>query len=182
MSPKDLLTRIYTSDEIKELKQKLEPRHMADDIIQHVFTELYAKPDLFIEELEQRQKLKAYIVKQIWNISHYTKDKFYEQFGFTSYGHKKENETDFCDLSKFEILRYEDPNEFIDEKEQEAKTQKKYNGVKAHMGQMHWYKVRVFELYVELGTYRAVSDMTGIPTTSVYRTVQEMKNELKRKI
>jgi hypothetical protein len=50
------------------------------------------------------------------------------------------------------------------------------------MGEMHWYKARVFELYAELGTYRAVSELTGIPTTSVYRTVQDLKKELKQKL
>lgn len=170
MNARDLLTRIYTSEEIKELTQKLEPKHLADDIIQHVFTELYAKPDDFIFELEQRQKLKPYIVKQIWNLTHYTEDRFNRQYRTV-----RERATDFCEPSVYELRHYEGPRERRDAQDTVAE-------LKTHLSQMHWYKARVFELYAELGTYRAVSEVTGIPTTSVYRTVQELKKELKQKL
>ena len=170
MNARDLLTQIYTSDEIKELKQKLEPKHMADDIIQHTFTELFGKPETFIEELEERGKLKLYIVKQIWNFCHYSKDRFHAQFA-----KNKETSTDFCQPGKYELLRYEEARERQDEADS-------HKELKTHMSQLHWYKVRIFQMYSELGTYRAVSEATGIPTTSIYRTVQEMKTELKRKL
>ena len=109
-------------------------------------------------------------MKQIWNLTHYREDRFHRQYRTTT-----EAATDFCEPTKFELLRYEGARERLD-------AQDTFSELKAHLSQMHWYKARVFELYAELGTYRAVSEITGIPTTSVYRTVQELKKELKQKL
>jgi RNA polymerase sigma factor (sigma-70 family) len=170
MNARELLTQLYTSDEIRELKQKLEPKHLAEDIIQHVFTEMYTKPDSFLEDLVQRQKFKPYIVKQIWNTCYYRRTPFSQAYGLDN-----ETPTDFCDNARYEVIRYESEPSRVDK-------EKQMHQLRTMMGEMHWYKARVFELYAELGTYRAVSEITGIPTTSVYRTVQELKKELKQKL
>jgi RNA polymerase sigma factor (sigma-70 family) len=48
--------------------------------------------------------------------------------------------------------------------------------------ELNWFQKSVFELYMTLGSYNAVSKKTGIPLTSIARYIRESKNEIKSKI
>lgn len=51
-----------------------------------------------------------------------------------------------------------------------------------HVAGLYWYDKKILELYIELGTYRAVAKETGIPYSSVFKTVQKVVKEVKQKI
>lgn len=186
-----ILTEIYVSDEVKKCVSKLEPEHLQQDILQHTFMELFEKPSEFILDLYDRGKLKAYIVKILYNTATYSRTTFAKQQG-------KETPTDFN--FDFNEEAYDNPGAVKADKKhmQEYCNRSHYSLMEAHeeykrqleyesevicaLSEMHWYKQELLNLYVELGTYKAVSDKTGIPLTSVFKTITELRKEIKQKL
>ena len=75
MDAHQLLTEIYTSQEVKDCITKIRPVDLQQDILQHSFLELLEKDQAFIIDLHKRCKLKPYIVKVIYNTSVFTHNK-----------------------------------------------------------------------------------------------------------
>ena len=48
--------------------------------------------------------------------------------------------------------------------------------------ELDWFRKSVFELYMTMGSYNAVSKKTGIPISSISRYIRESKDEIKLKI
>ena len=164
----ELLTEIYSSQEVKEVILKLKPDHLQQDILQHTFCELFQKPDEFIIDLHARGKLKSYIVKILYNSATYHRTTFEKEQGK---GHQKEMPTDFCSNSKYEVIK------FVDE---EKERQQEYSDIACAVSKVYWYKADLIKLYAELGTYKAVSAKTGIPISSVFKTIKEAITEIKK--
>lgn len=164
----NILTEIYLSKELAATIAKVRPTSWQEDIKQHVFTELFAKPDADILDLHKRGKLKSYVARMIWNVSQMNKhNEFARKTGLN------EMSVGLCHQSTFEVVR-------IDESQkQQLEAEQSVNCV---MEKMHWYKANIMKLYAELGTYKAVTQDTGIPTASIFRTVREAKKEIKSKI
>lgn len=191
MTAQQVLTEIYVSDEVKKCVSKLEPEHLQQDILQHTFMELFEKPSDFILDLHVRGKLKAYIVKILYNTATYSRTTFAKQqgketptdfnFDFNEdvsdnpglVGADKKNMQEYCNRSHYSLF----------EAKEEYKRQMEYEtDVKCALAELHWYKQELLKLYVELGTYKAVSDKTGIPLTSVFKTITELRKEIKQKL
>ena len=156
MTAKEVLTEIYQSKELAKMMQVVRCREdLKEDLKQHVFCELFAKPEEFILDLVNRGKLKGYISSMVFSISRMKNtNSFARQFGL------KEDVTDSFTEIALEVSEMPD----ID------------------TSRLYWYKDTILRLYAELGTYKAVSLDTGIPVTSIYRTVNEARKELKREI
>ena len=159
-----VLTEIYESKEVSEVLKRLKPEHLQQDIKQHVFCELFAKDENFILELHQKNKLKAYIVKILYNTATYSRTTFAKELG-------RETPTDFCVEVKYEVLKVDTSG--FEQMEYETSIKKK-------LEESNWYPVELLKLYAELGTYKAVSEKTKIPLTSVYKTITEFTKELKK--
>ena len=54
------------------------------------------------------------------------------------------------------------------------------NHVIEALDKMHWYNKRLFYMYIEEGTYRAIEKETGIHYISVYKTVKMVREALKK--
>ncbi len=54
--------------------------------------------------------------------------------------------------------------------------------IKFDLTKLYWYKAEILKLYAELGTYQKVADLTKIPMSSIYKTIQETRQELKKQI
>lgn len=157
MEASKLLTEIYVSDEIKQVTKKLKPAHLQDDILQHVFCELYSKPELFIVDLHQRGKLKSFIVKMLYNTCYFNRTKFKKELGS------------------------ETPTECFNEHFEEVETDLIPDMMKI-IDTLYWYKKEILLLYVKHGTYQGVSDETGIPVTSIFNTIKDVRRIVKKEI
>jgi hypothetical protein len=169
MTAKKVLTDIYNSKEMALTIKKVRPAHLQQDILQHVFCELFSQSDESIMDLFNRGKLRPYIAQMVWNVSRLSPtNKFTKQMGF------KEDNTDFneyCNEAKFEVIKFSE-----DEKERiESESE-----IKCAVSQLHWYKSGLLSLYAELGTYKAVSDKTGIPVISIWNTIKKARKEVKQ--
>lgn len=181
MTARKLLTDLYNSTEITEVIGRLKPERLREDIKQYVFLTLFEKEDSFILGLQQRQKLKHYVVMMMYNTSKWRdRSVFKKQFGLL--------ETAVPD---FEGLGLEEDKGFGkmavkaalktigDNTEAENET---VGEVLSALDKLYWYKAEVFKLYVKYGTYQRVSDKTGIPLSSIFQTVKAAKAELRHAI
>ena len=191
MTARLLLTEIYESKEVACCIKKLKPVHLQEDIKQHTFLQLFEKPEAEILELNDRGKLKAYIVKILHNTATYNRTAFTRAEGQER---GREIPTDFNDAKPFDNYNSEGFQEKLAKKcernvyellkvETDYEEQKEFNeSVACVASKMHWYKVQVLKEYAELGTYQAVSNKTKIPLTSIFKTVQEARKEIKAKL
>ncbi len=154
METKEILEKIYRSDELKECVSKIRPVTIQQDVLQCTFTELLLKDKEIILDLYARNKLMAYIAKMIYNMVRWERGSF------------RSSETK-------EILLQELP-EIIDEQKNEI--------IVVPLQKIHWYEAKILELYAELGTYRKVAEVTGIPHISIYHTVQKARKNIKKHI
>jgi len=161
---RDILTEIYCSDDIKNVVAKLKPDHLKEDILQHCFTELFSKQESFIIDLYNRGKLKAFIVKMLYNTSVFNDTPFCKEWSLITPGNSREVHVDrFKEVADHSI----DDNT---------------DDIVAVVDSLYWYKKDILKLYAELGTYKEVSEATGIPVTSIHNTIREVRHEVKKKI
>lgn len=164
MKARDILTEIYISDDIKNVVTKLKPQHLAEDILQHCFLELYSKQEQFIIDLYNRGKLKAFIVKMLYNTSVYNNTPFCKEWSLITPGNNREVSTE----------RFKD---FADHKQEDN-----LDELVAVVDGLYWYKKEILKLYAELGTYKEVSEATGVPVTSICNTIKDVRYEVKKRI
>lgn len=162
-----LLTEIYISKELSQLKSKWgkDKEDDFEECVQSTFVEMYAKPESFILELHEKGTLKWYIVRIMWNKVRRPKKR--NQY--------KEVLSDFSDVC------HELADEHYD-RESEIQQEQIALKVKEAVKQMTWYEQGILQAYQKLGSYRAVTEWSGIPTTSVFKTIQEVKRKLKKVI
>lgn len=161
---RDILTEIYCSNDIKEVVSKLKPAHLREDILHHCFTELFSKQENFIIDLYNRGKLKAFIVKMIYNTSVFNDTPFCKEWSLITPGNTREVHVD-----RFKDVVDSTDDDNLDE-------------LVAVVDTLYWYKKDILKLYAELGTYKEVSEATGIPVTSIHNTMRDVRYEVKKKI
>jgi len=159
MNAKSILTNIYTSNEIAECLLKIDS-DIRDDLKQHVFLLLFEKDENFIIELHQQDKLRNYIVKVMFNLVHFTQDKFHR-----------------VNRRQTEILTNDFDEDITDDREVDLLPK-----LEMEMQNIYWYNKHMLELYVELGTYKSVSEKTGIAIRSVANAVEKAKKQLKHNV
>ena len=152
MTATELLTNIYKSKDFADMMRRVKVSdELKEDIKQHVFCELFAKPCEFIEDLQNRGKLRGYISSMVWAVSKMNRhNKFARQFGF--------NEVPLEFAAHLEVEETPEP---------------------ITLDGLDWYKAEMLQLYAELGTYKAVNEKTNIPTVSVFNTVKAAKKHVK---
>ena len=154
-SAKQILADIYTSKEFEDMMTKYRHESLRDDMKQYIILQMLEKPETLIIELHNKGRLKEYICRVFWNTTRMSK---YNKF-------TKE-------AKLFEPL----PGN-VEEIESEAP-----DSLKIDLSGIYWYKARILEKYAEMGSYKAVSDDTGIPVSSIFRTVQQARKAYKQKI
>lgn len=159
-----LLTEIYISPELSQAMLNVKPDYMRDDVKQEAFEVLFQKNSAFIEDLHERGKLKAYVVKTIYNTANFSNSNINRQ-----YRRRTEAPTESAKLHD----RADDEQEAYD---YEALVE----ACPVKLEAVYWYNRDLLKLYVELGTYRAVAERTGIPRVSVYEAVKKAKEEMQK--
>lgn len=171
----------------------LEPADLREDIKQFVFEDMLNREESFILDLQTRGKLKHFIVKMMYNVSKWRdRSEFKKQYGFLEMSvasFDRSNATEAAEEWNFdgietidlqEILKYSVDRKLCTE---DKRTDKELvEAVLQALKEMYWYKAEVFTWYVKLGTYQKVADITGIPLSSIYKTVAQAKQEIKNYI
>jgi hypothetical protein len=122
------------------------------DLIQHVFLLVCEQDKDFIIQLATTGKLKGYVCKLLYNTNRWQRTEYSKQ------------------LAANEI-----PTENINDIADEC-----YQEIIIPLHKIHWYKAEVLKIYAEIGNYRGVAEKTGIHHCSIFQTVKQAKNEIKR--
>lgn len=154
MNAKQIIADLYTSTDLRACLAKIRPVEIQEEVLQHTFTELLCKPEADILDLYQRNKLTAYVAKMLVNMVRW------ERSSFRKLQAKETPLESFTDL--------------VDDIQVDE--------IVVPLQKIHWYEAKILELYAELGTYRKVAEVTGIPHISIFHTVQNARRNIKKHI
>lgn len=154
MDAKQIISDLYTSSDLRACLARIRPVEIQEEVLQHTFTELLCKPEAEILDLHARNKLTAYVAKMLVNMVRWQRSSFRKLEAKET---PLESLTDVLD----EIA--------VDE-------------IVIPLHKIHWYEAKILELYADLGTYRKVAEVTGIPHISIFHTVQNARKNIKKHI
>ncbi len=175
---RNVLLKIYESKEITECLKRITRKDLADDIKQYVFLQLFERPESEIQDLHDRGKLKAYIVKMIYNTDRFKDSPFTRQYGFnrnvkeiTERDHpidESDNEEELFQMEQARLIE-----EFVSEIDRKIEI-----GVPLNQLPLKPLEVDMVRLYSDHGNFRLVEALTGIPRTTIHRAVQKAKKAI----
>ena len=80
------------------------------------------------------------------------------------------------------IIPVEDVTKFINEVEEEYNQQPLIDSITLKMNELYWYDKEILKMYIELGSVRKVSAQTGIPPTSIFITIKNIRKCIKQSL
>ena len=158
MGRNEILIEFWKSEEVNNAFSKMHPIELQDDLKAEVFLILCEMPETKLIDLYDKKQLRFYLVRIMLNLIQSTDKKFYQKYrNFT------------------ELVGYEKKDEEYNEE---------IIKVNEHIENLYWYKQEIFRLYTfEFNkNARELSKNTGIHYMSIIRTLNQIKQELKKKI
>jgi hypothetical protein len=158
MGRNEILIEFWNSDEVNNAFSRMHPIELQDDLKAEVFLILCEMPETKLIDLYDKKQLRFYLVRIMLNLVQSTDKKFYQKYrNFT------------------ELVGYEKKDEEYNED---------VINVNAHIEDLYWYKQEILRLYTfEFNkNARELSKNTGIHYMSIIRTLNQIKQELKKKI
>lgn len=160
-----IITELYKSREFNECIGKMEPDHLRDDLRSEVVLILLETSDEKIKQLhEQVNGLKYYTVRIILNLIQSKTSKFYKQY-----------------RQQLAQLHDRFACEEVDIEERAAREETEDKAM-SEIDNLYWYNKEMVKLYIEHGNYRAIEEITRIPYSSAYKTIQKSLQEIKLKV
>ena len=77
------------------------------------------------------------------------------------------------------LIPVEDVSRFIAEEEKVNDDQHIVDNITKKMNDLYWYDKEILKMYIELGSVRKVSAQTGIPHTSIFITIKNIRKCIK---
>ena len=167
MSRRDvIIAELYESKELAEALRKMHPQELADDLKQEIFIALCGMPEDKLIEIHEKKQLKFYAVRIMLNMAHSKTSQFYYKY--------RKNEANTIKL------RNNSPAESpIDE----VRHMEIVSNILDELECLHWYEKDLFKLYMQSGRNASkVSRNTSIPKRSIYQTVKNVRDKIKKKI
>ncbi len=163
----EILIELWKDTDIRDCLSK-QPDYLQDEILSEAFLSMAEKTEKQLNQLRDDGYIKFYMIKIILNMANNKNGKFFRQFrNYVEFIGEHEQGLDY-------------PNENLESGEDTVIKKK----VEAGLAELHWYKGGLIELYV--GDYnrnaRKLSRDTGIPYSSLVRTLNATKQELKKLI
>lgn len=143
---------------------KIRPLDMRDEVKHEAFEAMLVKANnepAFIISLHERNKLRAYVVKTIYNTANFPNSKHNRQLR----------------------RRTEIPTEAIEDRPDDSEPydyEALVQDCAVKTEAIYWYNRDILKLYAELGSLRAVSEKTGIPRSSVCDAVLKARAAIKQ--
>lgn len=162
MTLNDIAIQIANDKEYLAICKRIaRSKDLADDLFQHVLTLILEGKCKGVIEVAKAGNLKWFFIRVCSTQYHST------------------NGSEFTRLMKhfepvYEYLPIEAAKEDYDHEEDEAIIFE-YNMVKDIIRQRGWYHEKLFELYLEYGSIRALSKATGISHVSVFKSIKETR-------
>lgn len=161
----EIIEQLFKSREFNDCINKMEPEHLRDDLRSEVVLILLETPEEKIQLInEQVNGLKYYTVRVILNLIQSKTSKFYKQY--------RQQLAELNDRFAYEFTD-------LEEREQREEMEDKALG---EVDNLYWYNKEMVRLYLQHGNYRAIEEITRIPYSSAYKTIQRSLQEIKLKV
>lgn len=161
----EIIAELYQSREFNECIGKMEPDYLRDDLRSEVVLILLETDEGKIMQLhEQPNGLRYYTVRIIINLIQSKTSKFYKQY--------RQQLAELNDRFAYEFTD-------LEEREQREEVEDKALG---EVDNLYWYNKEMVRLYLQHGNYRAIEEITRIPYSSAYKTIQKSFQEIKQKV
>jgi hypothetical protein len=160
MVKNEILAQYWTSKEVNDAFEKMQPEELRYDLKAEVFLVLCEMNEDKLIGMFERNELKFYIVRIMLNMIKSDRSTFYKNY---------RNYTEFTDQD-FVIDDYDKTSMF--EKLEE------------NMEGLHWYNKEILKLYAIdfKKNAKELSRKTGIPYMSIVRTINKTKKQMKTNI
>lgn len=194
MTRDQIIEKLFTGQNFRDAIAKMEPTHLQEDLRMEVMLEVCEWSDDKVIDLHDRGKLGFYVAKVMLNMLINKYSPFYKKFrAVTTEWSDDRTETwddefkDGFDWSfeadarrrKF-VAAKGIPVQVADIQQREIKELREDRAISA-ISKLHWYDQELVNLYLKLGSYRAIEEETRIPWESAYKTIQKALKELKEK-
>jgi len=80
------------------------------------------------------------------------------------------------------LVPVEDVMKFVKEEEEIDNSQAVADSISKIIETLYWYDQEILRMYVELGSVRKVSKQTGIPHTSIFITIKNIRKCIKQQL
>lgn len=187
------IVELIQSKEFKQCIGKIEPAYLQEDLASEVYLALLETEPNKIIELHNRNELRYYAVRIIFNMACSNTSPFYKKFrkhsnaGYTelyndgSTGLRIDDDIEKETRSCVEYYSKINLDDLFDECE--IKDRKKLELLAFSLiDKLYWYDAEILKLYLLHGNYRAIAEEVRIPFTSIFCTVKKAVQELKEKI
>ncbi len=160
MVKNEILAQYWTSKEVNDAFEKMQPEELRYDLKAEVFLVLCEMNDDKLIGMYERNELKFYIVRIMLNMIKSDRSNFYKNY---------RNYTEFVDNDY--IADENDKTNMIDKLE-------------VNMDGLHWYNKEILKLYAIdfKKNAKELSRKTGIPYMSIVRTINKTKKQMKTNI
>jgi hypothetical protein len=81
-----------------------------------------------------------------------------------------------------QIIPVEDITKYIIEEEYIDDSERSINIIVNKIKELYWYDREILKMYIELGSVRKVSAQTGIPHTSIFITIKNIRKCIKKSL
>lgn len=81
-----------------------------------------------------------------------------------------------------QIMPVEDITKFISEEQDIDDSQRTIDIIQNKIKDLYWYDREILKMYIELGSVRKVSAQTGIPHTSIFITIKNIRKCIKKSL
>lgn len=161
----DYIVRNYFH--LLQISKKITKGHeLSNDLLQDVLVQLYEKNSDIVLRTYEDNEIKYYITA-IMRINWNSKTSpFY-------YRIRRE-------IDKYSPLS--DNYEVVDDIDEKMDREVLIQCLEISFSELNWFHKSVFELYMTMGSLKAVATKTGIPLTSIARYIKQSKEEIKTKI
>jgi len=181
---------LFISKDFNDLIGRIEPAHLRDDLKQEAICILLELPYERVEQLHSNGELSFYLVRCVFNMVTNKYHPFFKKFRDVNIEYKEmlseswfeaiDNSEDFYKPDGFAKRHDCDESEAFRDNERNQKEELEDYTLE-QIESLYWYDRDLIKIYLQIGTYRGIQGLTGIPYQSCYKNIQKSLEILRQK-
>jgi hypothetical protein len=165
----EIVEEIYRDERFFKAVQNIAQPQFVDDLWMECILIMLEYDNAKLNEIYDKKQLRFYFVRIVSNQINSKTSPFYKKYKKENFKYIDANaEVSDENLLEMDEIEFDDEDLWI-----------KYAKIS---GELYWYDRELFELYVKLGSYRAVSKETGIPLRSIGTNLKATREFLARRL
>jgi hypothetical protein len=169
LNKSQIIEELYLSKNFNDCINKMQPEELRDDLKAEVILVVCEIDESRLQKMQETGQLVFFVVRIILNMVKSTTSRFYKKFRI--------NNDELKESYTFVDIRNEEPTEKehiydLTENEKRKEREELEDLALDSIDLLDWYESELLKLYIKHNNYRAIETVTGIPFSSVYKTIQ----------